>query len=146
VGKLEWRLDRAAPGEWRFTATTLDGCTLSNLISLSARPTFATWRVLADEGSALADLFHGFATFEAGTASRAYKMRRPIITGIRSASTAMLNLGHRAVRREPAYPGLRELCRRTYAAIAGGPTPFAADELTDVAAGMDQLERRLPIR
>jgi predicted dehydrogenase len=143
VGRLDWRLDRAAPGEWRFTATTPEGCTLSNLISLQARPTFAIWRVLAQHGSARADLFHGFATFEPGTASRGYKTLRPIVTGVRTASVGALNLGRRAIRWEPAYPGLRELCQRTYGAIRGGPHPFDAAELIDVAQAIDYLRDRL---
>ena len=144
VGRLTWRLDRAAAGEWRFTATTRAGCVLSNLISLSARPTFAQWRVLAERGSAGADLFHGFATFEPGTASRDYKLRRPMEVGLKSVAAAFSNLTRRLLRREPAYPGLRDLCVAAYGAIAGGPAVFGPEELVDVTRATATLIAQLP--
>lgn len=140
VGALAWRLDRPAPGEWRIGAVSGRGSNIAALISLSARPTFATCRILGDGGSATADLFHGFATFEPGTRSRRYKMIRPLAVGLETAGTAAWNLAGRAARREPAYPGLRALCAATYAAIQGqGPPPFADGEVVDVARARDNL-------
>ncbi len=140
VGGLAWHLERAAAGEWRFCATTTDGCTISGLISLSARPTFATCQVLGEHGSAMADLFQGFALFEPDTDSTAYKVTRPLTVGLGTASLAAWHLAGRAVRWERAYPGLRTLCAATYAAIAGeGDAPFRDDEIVDVATGRDQL-------
>lgn len=140
VGQLAWHVDRAAPGEWRFAATTSDGCTVAGLISLSSRPTFATCRVLGEHGNAVADLFHGYAVFEPDTAARAYKVIRPLAVGLNSASAAAWHLAGRAMRGERAYPGLRGLCAATYAAMAGrGPPPFLDDELVDVAAARDRV-------
>lgn len=143
VGQLEWQLQRSMPGEWRATATTADGCLLSGLISLRARPTFATCRVLGEHGSATADLFQGFALFEPDTASTSYKMMRPVAVGLGTAGASAWQLAGRAMRWERAYPGLRALCTAAYAAMSGGPAPFRDDELVDVAAARDQLLARL---
>jgi len=140
VGALAWQLHRPAAGEWRMNAVTEHGTGISALISLSARPTFATCRALGEGGSATADLFHGFAVFEAGTASRRYKVIRPLAVGLETIGAATRNLVARGWRGEAAYPGLRRLCAATYAAAQGnGPPPFAADELIDVAGARDRL-------
>ncbi|MES2304429.1 MAG: Gfo/Idh/MocA family oxidoreductase [Gemmatimonadota bacterium] len=144
VGDLTWRLDRAGAGEWTFSAVTAAGTTIMSVISLRARPTFATCRVLGEGGSALADLFQGFATFEPATASCAYKVIRPVAVGLEVAGTSLAQLTRRALRGERAYPGLRALCADTYRAIAGGgPAPFRATEVADVAEARDQLLRQV---
>ena len=137
---LDWHLERAAPGEWRFSATTTERCTVAALISMRARPTFATCRVLGEHGGALADLFQGFAVFEPDTASAGYKVMRPLRVGLGTAGASAWQLASRALRRERAYPGLRRLCAATYAAIAGrGAAPFRDDEIVDVAAARERL-------
>lgn len=138
VAPLPWRLDRPLPGEWRLSTIAESGCSVAATISLSGRPTFALCRVIGEHGSAEADLFHGFATFEPGSASRSYKMRRPVATGLRRAGSGLAMLAGRTLRREPAYPGLRALVSSAYAAMAGHrPPPFRSDEITDVAAARD---------
>ncbi|MES2125021.1 MAG: Gfo/Idh/MocA family oxidoreductase [Gemmatimonadota bacterium] len=140
VGELEWRLLRPVAGEWTFSATTPEGCTITGLISLSSRPTFATCRVLGEHGSARADLFQGFALFEPDTSSTSYKVMRPVAVGLGTMSMAAWHLVGRAVRWERAYPGLRTLCAATYAAIAGlREAPFRDDEIVDVATGRDRV-------
>lgn len=140
VGDLDWQLQRPLAGEWLFSATTPEGCTLSGLVSLSSRPTFATCRVLGAHGSAKADLFQGFALFEPDTSSTSYKVMRPIAVGLGTVSAAAWHLAGRAVRWERAYPGLRTLCTATYrAAMEGGAAPFRADEVVDVATARDRL-------
>ncbi|MEO5798621.1 MAG: Gfo/Idh/MocA family oxidoreductase [Gemmatimonadales bacterium] len=140
VGELPWHLERAAAGEWRFSTTTDQGCTISGMISLSARPTFATCRVFGEGGSALADLFQGYATFEPGTASRNYKVLRPLAVSLGTAAASATQLATRAWHGERAYPGLRALCAASYRAFStNGPAPFAADELVDVARARDRL-------
>ncbi len=143
VGHLPWQLQRGLPGEWRATATTADGCLLSALISMRARPTFATCRVMGEHGSATADLFQGFALFEPDTASTGYKMMRPLAVGLGTAGASAWQLAGRAMRWERAYPGLRALCTASYAAITGGPAPFRDDEIVDVATARDQLLAQL---
>jgi predicted dehydrogenase len=137
---LDWHLERAAPGEWRFSATTTVGCTVAALISMSARPTFATCRVLGEHGSAMADLFQGFSVFEPDMSSPGYKVMRPLSVSLRTAGASAWQLASRALLRERAYPGLRGLIAATYAAIAGrGAAPFRNDELVDVAAAREHL-------
>lgn len=140
VGELEWELSRPAPGEWHFGAVAPSGCAVRGMISLASRPTFATCRVLGERGSALADLFHGHAIFEPGTASRSYKVIRPVFLGLRSAGASAAQLLGRAARGEAAYPGLRQLLRASYASIAGvAPPPFRDDEIVDVTTGCHRL-------
>jgi predicted dehydrogenase len=140
VASLEWQLHRIAPGEWRANTATPAGCSIAALISSRARPTFAALRVLGERGSAAADLFHGFAMFETGTASRQYKVIRPLAVGLATLGAASRNLVARGLRQEMAYPGLRGLCAATYAAAKGhGPPPFDMDELRDVARTRDRL-------
>jgi predicted dehydrogenase len=140
TASLPWQMIRPAPGEWRCHARGPGEVTVAVLISLRARPTFATVRVQGERGSAHADLFHGFAVFEPGTASRMYKVGRPVVLGLRSAAAATRNLARRALRRESAYPGLRTLIAAAYdAARVGGPPPITAEETLDVAAARDRL-------
>lgn len=140
VGDLAWELHRPIAGEWRATAVTPAGATVSALISLASRPTFARWSVLGESTSATADLFHGFAMFEPGHASRQYKIVRPMAVGLKTTLAATANLMARGVRRERAYPGLRALCNTAYAAMQGrGPLPFRDDELADVAVARDRV-------
>lgn len=140
VGELEWQLLRPRAGEWSFSAATPEGCTITGLVSLSSRPTFATCRVLGEHGSAKADLFQGFSLFEPDTASTSYKVMRPVAVGLGTVSAAAWHLAGRAVRWERAYPGLRTLCAATYRAMAEPSLPpFRDDEIVDVAAARDQL-------
>ena len=140
VAELDWHLDRPAPGEWRFSAATGRGASITGMISLGARPTYASFRVLGERATATADLFHGFAGFEGAHASRRYKMIRPLVVGLGGAARAATNLLGRAVSGERAYPGLRALCAASYLAMRGqGPPPFADDEVVDVARARERL-------
>lgn len=138
VGTLPWQLHRPRAGEWRLTANIPSGCSLAIVVSLHARPTFAACRVLGERGSATADLFHGFAVIEPPLATRGYKIRRPVTTGIRQVIHSVGSLALRAARQEMAYPGLRPLCQQSYDAFfRGGELPFRSDELIDVAVARD---------
>jgi predicted dehydrogenase len=140
--ELAWRLAHPAPGELRATAAAA-GTTISITISMSGRPTVNTLRVIGAGGTAHLDLFHGFATLESAGVSRLRKVARPFSRAARTAAGAALNLGLRAVRREPAYPGLRELIRRGYAAIRGeAPPPIGAAEILAVIRTQEWLHGR----
>jgi predicted dehydrogenase len=142
MGSVPWRLRRPAAGEWRFDGISPGGATIAGLISLASRPPFASLEVLGDRGSVRADLFHGFAVFETGRSTRAYKVLRPFSVGGRTLLTAAVNMSRRVVRREPAYPGLFRLIRAAYAAVreASAP-PISFAEMLDVAAARDRLMR-----
>ncbi len=91
-------------------------------------------------GTAHVDLFHGFAAFEGGGHSRARKLGRPFARGVGTLAHAGENLVRRGARGETAYPGLRELIRRTYASIgSGAPPPITPDETRAVAAARDAI-------
>ena len=126
----------------RFTSDDLDlagyhGGTLIDIsISLRARPTRNELELVGTEATGHADLFHGYAFIERGAVSRPAKVVRPFRLGGKLLAGAGANLAVRAVRREPAYPGLRELVRRFYAASIDGAPPPIRDAETLFAAGL----------
>ncbi len=76
--------------------------------------------------------------------SRPAKVVRPFRLGGRLLTGAGVNLATRAIRREPAYPGLRELVRLFYAAaIDGAEPPVGASEALFVARLVDQVRGAL---
>jgi predicted dehydrogenase len=137
----DWRLRRAAPGEL-LADGLVGGVSVSVHVSMGGRPPVNQLRLVAERGSIHADLFHGFAYAERGAASRSGKIMRPFVVAVQQGAAATGNLLRRALRDEPAYPGLRELVRRFYAAAAGEtPTPIAPEETLAVAAVWDRLVR-----
>jgi predicted dehydrogenase len=130
----------------RFTSDDLDlvgrlGDTLVEAsISLRARPTRHELELVGTQATGFADLFHGYAFVERGAVSRPAKVARPFRVGGRLLAGAGVNLAARAIRREPAYPGLRELVRLFYAAsIDGAEPPVGASETLFVAGLVDQV-------
>ena len=115
-------------------------------ISAHGRPTENVLRVVGDDASVSIDLFHGFAIRHAGAVSRRAKIVHPFVASGRQLRGASSNIVRRAARREPAYPGLRELVREFYEGVRGaGPAPFTPASILDVAATRDVLiEKLLP--
>jgi predicted dehydrogenase len=131
-----------APGEaGEIRATTSCGPTsVSITVSMHARPTENSLILRADEGTIHANLYHGFATLERGSPSRLDKVGRPFAGAALVIGAAMSNLARRAVRRESAYPGLRELVERFHRATTGmDEPPITAAESIDVARARDRL-------
>jgi hypothetical protein len=113
---------------------------VSIAISAHSRPTENVLRVLGSAGSATADLFHGFAVRHEGVVSRRAKMAQPFNVAGRTFGNASINLARRALRREFAYPGLRELVRQFYSATRGErPTPLSPASIADVACARDRI-------
>jgi predicted dehydrogenase len=139
VGALDWRVIRPAAGEVRATAVA--GTTsLEIVLSARGRPTTTTLEVMGSEGTARADLFHGFATLDRGAPTRATKLTGPFTRSTRTFVGAGMNLAARTIARESAYPGLRELVRRTYTAITeGGGPPIQPAETLAVAVARDRI-------
>lgn len=139
LDRLVWTSLRPAGGELRAFAGT-GGASLEITITTRGRPTRAELALVGTRGSARADLFHGFAVVERGRPTRARKLTRPFALGGATLAHAGVNLAGRALRREPAYPGLRELVRRTYEAVAaGGPPPIGPRETLVVAQARDAI-------
>lgn len=119
---LEYRLERfsddALELAWQRGPTRL-----SARIDLCARPTCNEMRVAGDEGTAVADLFHGYAIFDRAGVDRRSKLLRPFRLATNLLAAASGNLLGRAWRREPAYPGLPELIQQSYRAARDGTAP-----------------------
>jgi predicted dehydrogenase len=135
----DWCVEHPDEGELRAT-TKLGAVSVSMLISMSGRPTVNALRLIAERGTAYADLFHGFAVIQRGAASRTNKIAQPFLYGGATLFSATANLLARAANKEPAYPGLRELIRQCYVAIkSGGVPPILPAETLDVALARDQI-------
>ena len=139
LAEPEWVVLRPTSGELR-ALTDVAGTTFEIVISTRGRPTRASLDVLGTTASAHADLFHGFAVIEPGSATRARKVARPFALAGATLGRASANLAQRGLSREVAYPGLRELVRSTYEAIAAGkPSPIDEREIIGVAAARDAI-------
>ncbi len=136
-----WQTVHPHAGE--LTATAVQGAaTVRVRISMGARPTVARLALYGTAGAAHLDLFHGYAVVEPGAVSRARKVAAPFARAGREVAAATGNLGRRAVRWEPAYPGLRELVGRFYHAVRGEARPPVSDAQTvEVARLRDRLIR-----
>lgn len=139
LANTRWNVTRARSGEMQVIGTHA-GVSLSIQISTRSRPTVNALRLSGERGTANVDLFHGFATFNDVDVSRLGKIIHPFATSGRTLTAATANLVRRASRREPAFPGLRELVRQFYAAVrAKDGSPVEVDESLDVAAARDTI-------
>jgi predicted dehydrogenase len=143
LADLEWRLVHRLPGELRGVGSAAQ-VSLGILVSVHGRPTRNTLRIIGERGTVHVDLYHGFAVLESGTASRFRKVMRPLSLSARTLVSSGLNLLARTWRWEPAFPGLRELVRCFYRAIAeGGEAPISSSEALAVAAARDAMLRQM---
>ncbi len=139
IGNATWRVEHAAKGELR-ASTSVEKVSISVLVSLNGRPTVNTLRLIGERCSVHVDLFHGYSVVEPGTVSRTRKIAHPFLRSVATILSATANLASRARRREPAYPGLRELIRRFYESLRmGGNAPVSAAETIAVAAARDRI-------
>lgn len=124
---------------------TIDDTYISIGISLRGRPTRNELTVVCANGTATLDLFHGYAVFETGAATRFNKILKPFKYAAGTFAQAGANLVRRAATDEPAYPGLRELIAGFYAAAAQqGAAPIDAGEIL-LAARARQLVESVPV-
>ena len=139
LSELDWLVRRPAPGEpARSRSRTAPRSEIA--ISTRGRPTRARLGVTGTSASAEADLYHGFAVFEAGDVSRARKAHGPSRARQRRSPRPGGTSSDGRSHGEAAYPGLRELVQRTYEAIAtGAPPPIGAEETLAVALARDRL-------
>lgn len=113
---------------------------LSLSVSLVGRPPRNELTVIGDRATLYADLFHGFGTVDRGEGTTG-KLLRPLRSALLSGGAATLNLARRALRREPAFPGLRALVRAAHAATAGAPLPLSPAHTLAVARARDAILR-----
>jgi predicted dehydrogenase len=122
ISEIEWNSLRPASGELRMTGQTGE-TSLAIFISMAARPTSNSFHLLGTDGAIHLDLFHGYSIFEPGRTSKIRKILHPFDLALRIFSAATFNLGRRTWRREPAYPGLRQLIQEFYSSIKSGSEP-----------------------
>ena len=139
VDGAAWGVTHPAAGELRVTGA-LGPLSVGVLVSTRGRPTRNTLQLIGARGTVRLDLFHGYAVVVRGEPTRAFKVAHPFVDAARTAASAAANLAARGVRREPAYPGLRELVRRMYAAAEqGSAAPIAPAETLAVARALDRI-------
>jgi predicted dehydrogenase len=129
------------PGSGEFRALCdMPGMTLSIFISMNARPTECSFRIVGTAGTIHIDMFHGFAFMEPGNVSRVRKISHPFELAARRFSAAAINLGSRIIRREPAYPGLRKLVSLFYEAVnSKSESPLSRNDTISIARVRDRL-------
>jgi predicted dehydrogenase len=143
LAQTEWSVVRTGAGELRVY-TSAGTASVSIRVSMHGRPTTANAVVTGERGTLVMDLFHGFSIRQPGAVSRTRKIVQPFQYALTLFGTATVNLARRAARREPAYPGLRELIRRMYAATAGTqPAPISRAEAVAVAVASDSIAAAL---
>lgn len=136
-----WTTMRPAPGEFRATGKAPD-TSLSIFISMNARPTVCAFEISGTKGTMHMDLFHGFSFFEPGQVSRARKMMHPFDLSARRLYAGTVNLLHRTLRWEPAYPGLNRLINSFYCAVRGEEkVPISREDSIAVARAREILTR-----
>lgn len=139
---IPWSVQRPLAGELCAMGCA-DGVSVALLVSTHGRPTINQFSIIGEGGTVHINLFHGFTIFQSGAVSRTRKALQPFLFSASTFATAACNLTVRALRGESAYPGLRELVRRFYAAVRhGGNPPISAAEVLAVARAGDALLAR----
>ena len=138
VGADAWTVLAFAHDELELAGSD-GGLRLRVDIGLRARPTRNELVLTGARATARVDLFHGYAVTDTGGTSRAAKATAPLRAGTRLLWAAGSNLARRALDREPAFPGLRELVRRFYASIDHTPPPIHPDEIVEAAALIERV-------
>jgi predicted dehydrogenase len=139
LSRVGWHVVHPQAGELRVTGVA-GGASVAIVVSTRGRPTRHQMLLVCAGGTIRLDLFHGYAVVVRGASTRAFKVAHPFVDAVATLGAASANLARRVVAREPAYPGLRELVRRTYAAAAeGGRPPIDARETLAVASALDAI-------
>ena len=123
-------------------AGSLEGVQLNIAMSLRGRPTRNELVAIGAGGTAYADLYHGYSVLQSDGVSRSVKMVQPFRFGTALMASAGRNLLIRALRWEPAYPGLRSLIKAFYVSVTRGtPAPVEVDEMRGVTMCMERVMR-----
>jgi predicted dehydrogenase len=139
LATVDWSVRRPFPGELRALAVIGDA-SVSLTVSMGGRPTINRGTIIGTAGSIEIDLFHGYAVVAGGDVSRARKAAGPFVRSLSLGAAAAINLTRRALKRQPAYPGVWELVDAFYTAVrTGAPSPISAAETLDVARGCERL-------
>lgn len=143
VSETQWNVLHPASGELRIFGQTRE-ISLSIFISMNSRPTNNSFHLFGTNGAIHLDLFHGYSVVESGKTSRTTKILHPFGLAVRNFSAASVNLARRTVRRESAYPGLRQLIQEFYSAIkSNSAAPITPSEAIAVAEIRDLLMNQM---
>jgi predicted dehydrogenase len=138
---VDWQVRRSAPGE--FHASGLHGeIAVSILISLSARPTTAGATLYGTAATGFLDFYHGYSFFHRAALGRVGKIVSPFASSLRKLTAAGANLAGRAMRRESAYPGLRDFFADAYDRLSTAPFDAEDAALIDLYRARDTLAAR----
>lgn len=136
---VSWGCQRPSPGELRVWGA-YEGISLGIEVSLHGRPPTNMFEIVGTNGTIHLDLFHGYSFIEPGNVSRIRKITHPFDLAARRFLAAGMNLAQRSIRRESAYPGLRELTRLFYTAVQNnGPSPISPAEAISAAHARDNI-------
>ncbi len=139
----DWRIQSVGLGEWECAAL-IEGVYVRIIIGVKSRPTLAQAMLRGTKGSFEADLFHDYVIWRDGTATRRTKIVQPFSSAAAHSAAAGANLIFRAISNEPAYPGLKLLLEKFYAACAGaGEPPISNGCILDVAKMRDRFMRAI---
>jgi predicted dehydrogenase len=139
-----WAVGDGPAGEIRVMAR-VGLASVMIAVSMGSRPPENSMTVRCMRGTVRAELFHGFASVHRGSTSRLGKVGRPFVQATGVLAAASMNLVGRAIRREPAYPGLRRLVHDFYLATAGrANVPISPAESIDVARVRDAIADARP--
>ena len=146
LASQSWNVAHQGAGELRLAGSK--GAFSTNIVvSCQGRPTRNAIHIIGSAGTATLDLYHGYAIVEHGRPTRMGKLVQPFAEGLHVLGAASLNLVRRAISRETAYPGLRRLIERTYAAVRDRTDgPLSATETIAVATVGDRVRAQMEAR
>lgn len=134
---------------WHVLASTSDDLALvtragftqiSLFASLRGRPPRQELLVVGTERTARIDLVDGTCAWETGGLTGPAKAAAPFRRGAARLSMAAFDLAGRALRREPAFPGLRALIASAYRVVRhGGAPPVPPEEIVEAAELMERV-------
>lgn len=139
--KLCWIKHRPEPGEWTVLATHGEVQIIIS-ISMAGRPTGFSTQVRGTDARIEVNHFHGYSVLIPGPVSRGSKIRLPFVVAGKHLAAATGNLLARAASFESAYPGLRTLTRKFYAAVSSGDrraAPISDAKIVGLAIARDAI-------
>jgi predicted dehydrogenase len=143
LNTARWSIHSSAPGEL-LVGGEHGGALLSIHISLSGRPPCFEMNIAGERGSIAIDFLHGYSIRFNGSVSRQQKILQPFKIGLAQFGAASANLAKRALRGESAYPGLRLLVGRFYAAVRGeSASPISLQDTLLVAIAREAIQTAL---
>lgn len=138
-----WSGVRAGVGELQVIGLA-DGVAVDISISMNARPTRCEVELFCSKGRIYINLFHGYSIVEKGGVSRRQKLFQPFRLAVKEFFVAGMNIGKRALSRQPAYPGLARLIEEFYEAVRSGTeSPVSAVDTRAVAVSREEIIRRI---